>query len=237
MARKIKLTADLAKGFSKKRTPKRPRYIEGRILVVCEGVRTEPNYFRSFNKKHNGVFVVDMDFAGGGINTIQVVDEAIRLKMKAEKGKKPYDAVWAVFDKDSFLPGRFNAAIMKAEANGISVAWSNEAFELWYLLHFEYRNTGMSRTEYQDAIVRHINAALNYKSKKTYKYKKNDAQHYAEMTTYGDMEQAIENAKNLDTLYNDQQYAKHNPRTLVYKLVVQLLGRDKEFNDKLVSGL
>lgn len=237
MARKIQLTAQLAKKFSRRTRQTKPRYIESRILIVCEGEKTEPNYFKTFHKSNNGIFVVDLEFAGGGVNTIQVVDEAIRRKAIADKRKMPFDAVWAVFDRDSFKAAKFNAAIEKATANDISCAWSNEAFELWYLLHFEYRNTGMSRSEYLGAIAQHINNSPLYKKKCSYKYVKNDEWHFREMTTYGSLETAIENAKRLDALYNDTKYAEHNPRTLVYKLVEQLMGRDKEFNDSIIEKL
>ena len=40
----------------------------------------------------------------------------------------------------------------KAENNNINVAWSNEAFELWYLYHFHNRTTQMSRNDYKKAI-------------------------------------------------------------------------------------
>lgn len=231
MAQKITLTKELSKKFSKKARLSKPRFIECRILIVCEGEKTEPKYFKSFNKKNNGVFVVDMSIAGGGINTIQVVDEAIRLKEIADKKKMPYDVVWAVFDRDSFKAEKFNAAIIKANANNVQCAWSNEAFELWYLLHFEYRNTPMSRKEYQSRIEYHINNSPLYKKKKSYTYKKNEEAHFDEMCKYGSLEKAIDNAKKLNSLFKDEKYANHNPKTLVFKLVSQLLGRDTAFND------
>lgn len=231
MAKKIQLTEQLSREFTSKRAVHKPRFVMSRILVVCEGIKTEPNYFKSFDKKNNGIFVVELDFSGGGINTIQVVDEAIRLKEKAERKKQAYDVIWAVFDRDSFDPGKFNAAIFKAKAHNIECAWSNEAFELWYLLHFEYRNTGMNRNDYCGKIEQHINASPLYKKKKPYIYKKNDPAHYDEMCTYGSIERALDNAEKLDALYNDECYANHNPRTLVYKLVRLLLGRDKKFNN------
>lgn len=237
MANKIKLTDALVRKFGHPTKPRTTRYIESRILIVCEGEKTEPNYFMAFDRSDNGVFVVDLSFGGGGVNTVQVVDEAIRLKTKAEQKRQPYDVVWAVFDRDSFKAVKFNSAISKAEAHGVSCAWSNEAFELWYLLHFEFRNTGMSRQEYCGCIERHINDSPLYKKKKPYKYKKNHEAHYEEMTTYGSLDIAIANAERLDGLYDDQAFANHNPRTLVYKLVRQLLGRDETFNTAMQTRL
>lgn len=236
MAKKLQLTEELVQKYAHKSASKVVHKIKGRILIVCEGEKTEPNYFKAFNKMDNGVFVVDLNFGGGGINTVKVVDEAIRLKAKAEKMNLPYDSVWAVFDRDSFQPKDFNDAIFRAESRGIECAWSNEAFELWYLLHFEYRNTGMSREEYKGKIEQHINASP-FSRKKNYRYKKNDEKHFEEMMKYGNMDTAIANAKRLDALYDDTRYANHNPRTWVYKLVSQLMGQDKAFNEKVKEGI
>ena len=49
------------------------------------------------------------------MNTKQVVKKAVELKTKAEKAGKPYDAVWTVFDKDSFPDADFDAAVNMAE--------------------------------------------------------------------------------------------------------------------------
>jgi hypothetical protein len=81
-----------------------------------------------------------IDIHGIGDNTIRIVEEAIRLKEKDN-----YDQVWCVFDRDSFPPNRFNAAFILAGENSIKIAYSNEAFELWYLLHFNYYDSAMSR--------------------------------------------------------------------------------------------
>lgn len=71
------------------------RYIRCHILIVCEGEKTEPNYFRSFSMMENSSgLVYQVDTQGGKISTTQVVDKAIALKQEAEKVKKPYDAVW-----------------------------------------------------------------------------------------------------------------------------------------------
>ncbi len=155
-----------------------------------------------------------------------MVNTAIELSKKEE-----YDSVWAVFDKDSFSDDRFNAAIIKAEKNGIGCAWSNEAFELWYLYHFVNRVTAMSRTEYKKAISEAVNKSKKYKLKTTYEYAKNNPDNYRIMTTYGSMDNAIKYAESTSKTYTDKRYAEHNPCTMVYKLVRLLIGQDAEFND------
>lgn len=198
-----------------------------RILVVCEGTKTEPLYFKAFKTINNESFTYEVNAEGKGFNTVSLVKEAIRLKELAEKAGKPYDSVWAVFDKDSFSERVFNDAIKLAERNDINAAWSNEAFELWYLYHFHNRVTAMSRDEYKKAISDAVNKSSGYKNKRKYEYKKNDKENYLIMTKYGSQEDALRWAEAGHNQYKGSQYAKYNPCTTVYKLVLQLLNRDK----------
>ncbi len=204
-----------------------------RILIVCEGEKTEPNYFEAFKTISNGSFVYDIEAKGFGLNTIGVVNKAIELRDKAQI---PYDAVWAVFDRDSFPPNDFDNAIAIAQANNINVAWSNEAFELWYLLHFQYRNTAMSRTEYKNAISDAVNSKKSLKDR-GYIYQKNDLRNYSIMTTHGSQEDAIRNAEALCEQFTDKAYHDHNPCTTVHKLVLQLLNRDEDLKKAVMAKM
>ncbi|MER0784833.1 RloB family protein [Pseudomonas aeruginosa] len=95
--------------------------IKKKVLIVCEGARTEPNYFKSFR------VYKDCHIVGSGSNTLSVVKEAIRLKKE-----NSYSEAWCVFDRDSFPASRVKAALNLAERNNIKCAFSNESFELWY---------------------------------------------------------------------------------------------------------
>jgi hypothetical protein len=76
-----------------------------RILIVCEGEKTEPNYFRKFPE--NPEVYDRIDIHGTGYNTVSLVNEAIRLKNEALKKREPYIEVWCVFDKDDFSTEHF----------------------------------------------------------------------------------------------------------------------------------
>lgn len=231
-ANRIKLEPALERRYARKAQRRKSRQIVCKILIVCEGTKTEPNYFEAFKTLNGGTIVYDIDVRGLGQNTTDVVDKAIELKSKGD-----YDRVWAVFDKDSFSANKFNGAIIKAQNNGIGCAWSNEAFELWYLYHFMNRVTAMSRTEYKRAISEAVNNSPKYKSRKVYEYAKNDKDNYRIMTTYGSMENAIRFAEAKSCDYTDQRYATHNPCTMVFKLVRQLIGKDEELNKELTNKI
>jgi len=238
MAGKIKIDNTLQKRFSyssNKKSQKKEMTIY--ILIVCEGKKTEPNYFKGFPKRR-GKFVYELKFKGeneseenmGGISPKKVVEKAIELR---DNSYQKYDRVWAVFDKDEFED--FDAAILKAKSNNICCAWTNEAFELWYLLHFQNRITGMKRTEYQKAIEKEINKTWKNK-KKPYKYAKNATDMYDVLQKYGNQEQAIKWAQQLTLQYNNEKFSTHNPRTQVFKLVKQLIGQDDKLNEEVMHG-
>lgn len=215
------------------------RLIRCKVLIVCEGEKTEPNYFKSFNMMDNKTGIVyEITNEGGGINTIQVVDMAIKLRDAAAKKGKPYDSVWAVFDRDSFEPQNFDNAINKAEANNISAAWSNEAFELWYIYHFCERTTEMSRDQYKREITKYVRA-LGYKDGKSlYSYKKNDANMRVILQKIEcDEVTAINRAKRQHLQFMDRRFHAHNPCTTVYKLVNMLIGKDEAFNKTIKEKL
>lgn len=231
MARTIKIDNALQKRFSQKLQRKsKSRDIVTYFLIVCEGEKTEPNYFKSFPKQV-GKVIYDIEYEGGGISTLGVVEKAIELR---DKSKQKYDRVWAVFDRDSFKASSFNSAILKAKANNIKCAWSNEAFELWYLLHFHNRITAMTRDEYKKAIEDAVNK-IKVKNRKSFKYMKNDTSMYELLNRLGSQDLAIRWAKNLSEKIDGENFADYNPQTQVFKLVEELIGSSNEFNEEILK--
>ena len=238
MARVIKIDNALQKRFAHKTHKKQNRELVAYFLIVCEGEKTEPNYFKGFPKKV-GRTVYDIQFDGGGISTLAVVEKAIELR---DKSSQKYDRVWAVFDRDSFKASDFNSAILKARANNIECAWSNEAFELWYLLHFYNRTTSMHRDEYKKAIENAINEKMasqkvKVKTKKNnvFKYLKNAPNMFSILNKYGNQEQAVKWAKNLNNNFDGDDFSNFNPATQVFKLVEELIGKSEKLNNELIE--
>lgn len=211
--------------------------IKCRVLIVCEGLKTEPNYFKSFHMMENsGGLVFDITNGGGGINTTQVVEKAKELRDKAVSAGKPYDVTWAVFDKDSFDADKFDNAIKMAKSNDIRCAWSNEAFELWYIYHFENRITSMPRTEYQKRITTLVRQKLKGKKSKNtnFVYTKNNPEMRSILKECGcDEKLAIRWAKKQSETFGNNSFHLHNPCTKVYELVSLLRGEDTEFNEEI----
>ena len=180
-----------------------------RFLIVCEGEKTEPNYFKKFSD--NPDVCDSIDIYGIGYNTISLVNEAIRLKEDALRRKVPYIEVWCVFDKDDFSIEQFQNAINIAKMNEIKCAYSIEAFEIWYLLHFNYYDTALSRKQYEGKLTELLGKI----------YQKNDEGMYQLLKKH--QSTAIQNARRLYELQHKLPLAEQNPITTVFKLVERLL--------------
>jgi len=223
MARKEKIPNHVKKWQVRDeiRRKERGRPIRKFVLVVCEGVQTEPNYFKSFRDSFpKGVLdVVELEIIGEGMNTESLVQKAIDLKKKREnETARPVDILWVVFDRDSFSENVFNNAvtICLQQHPGIRAAWSNEAFELWYLLHLIYFDTAVRRSEYQ----RMLEAQLTKIMGKPFQYRKNSKDMFALLNKYGSQDFALNNSIRLEHMWDGRKdYAKHKPRTKVYELI------------------
>lgn len=80
-AKKIKI--DNASFKFKKQTQRREqKVIRCSVLIVCEGTKTEPNYFDAFAQKQQGIIVYDIEVKGLGRGTKDVVEKAIALKIR-----------------------------------------------------------------------------------------------------------------------------------------------------------
>ena len=118
------------------------------ILIVCEEGNTEPSYFRQFKLSSATIKPV-----GEGYNSTSLVKRAIQLSKE-----KSYDQVWCVFDADPKPDNlkqakNFNDAIKLADKNGFGIAYSNQAFEYWLIIHFDdHQGGGMNRSDYNNKI-------------------------------------------------------------------------------------
>ncbi len=226
MANRVKISEDRLLRFSGKGSKRKVNTRNKRkyYLIVCEGTKTEPNYFESLKEDlPKGVLTAyQIDIEGTGRNTRSLVTEAKRIKESYQKQtSRPVDKLWVVFDRDSFTPNDFNSAIQQCQNSSpqIGCAWSNEAFELWYLLHFHYYNTLIDRAAYQRLIEQNLRPKVG----NAYRYQKNSTDMYQLLKQHGDPVMAIRNAERLAVEFSGRQdYANHNPCTMVFELVKEL---------------
>jgi len=182
-----------------------------RILIVCEGEKTEPIYFEALAHEEE-VRLVRIEIVRSGGVPKSNVEQAVSMKRAAQREAKgqrdanlAYDEVWCVFDVDEHP--HLAEALDQAQANAIHVALSNPCFELWIFLHFQDQRAHIERHKLQSACRQHLPG-----------YSKVAA--YAELQPrYGE---AIRRAVALAN-WQEQQGRKHaNPSTGVHLLTERL---------------
>lgn len=139
------------RGLLSRRAPKREPY--ARVLIVCEGSKTEPNYLRELIA-HYQLSSANVEILGdGGSAPNSVVDYAIKLFEQ----DPDYDSVFCVFDRDAHV--RFDAAVQRVKDKTLvrrqgktrlgearfEAITSVPCFEYWILLHYGYTDADMRR--------------------------------------------------------------------------------------------
>lgn len=187
------------------------------ILIYCEGKNTEPSYF-----KHFKIPTVTIETFGDGLNTTSLVNEA-----KKYASQKKYEKVWCVFDKDDFLPDDFDSAIQLAQNYGFQVAYSNQAFEYWLILHFEdHQGSPLDRKDYITKINKHLKKfKIQYDKSKTINQDFFDLLMSNTQKNQKRVELAIDRAKKIHQNFEKNQVkpSKAESSTTVYLLVEELL--------------
>lgn len=205
-----------AKAAKKRKVATREKIV--RFLVVCEGERTEPNYFRELVRDRYSE-VRSEEIVGEGRSTCALVKKTEEIRERLERQRQlKFDRVWVVFDKDDF--NDFNEAISLAERKGYKAGWTNEAFELWYLLHFTFLDAAVSRADYVAKLETEIRRNEDYQN---YKYHKNDKRIYALLQKIGNEALAKKRAEKLRRFFEHTlDYKSHKPCTTIDLLVDEL---------------
>jgi hypothetical protein len=125
-----------------KKIPRRTPFREPkrRLLVVCEGKNTEPQYINGLAQYYrNTILQITIPPEQGDPKKLvemakkNTEDAASNARRNKDENLK-YDETWCVYDKDDHE--RFGDACRMARDNGFKLAISNPSFELWLLLHF-----------------------------------------------------------------------------------------------------
>lgn len=138
-----------------KKRGKDRRKPKDRILILCEGKETEPNYFKGLKRdKHqrNKLAALRIEVYDSRKTTgKELVIQAKVLKETAQNERNPYDDVWVVIDKDGYT--KHPHAFDQAYANKINIAFSSISFEYWFLLHFSETSKPFHKA---DQLIRHL---------------------------------------------------------------------------------
>ena len=174
------------------------REVKQTFLIICEGVNTEPDYFNAFRLTSANV---------------KAIQKAINIKEQERQKGRTYNQNWVVFDKDDFPENDFNSAILLARQNGFEVAYSNQAFEFWFLLHFNLYQGALHRSRYEKMLSTLLGFAYT---------KKTGVSSKMFNALFPKQEQAINHAKTIMKQFDGNNPAQQESSTTVYLLVEEL---------------
>ena len=195
------------------------------LIIACEDSVSAPLYFLAIFadlKKNHAIAASSLVIA----NHNHTDPCGVLQDLLNHPNYQDFDHQWIVIDRDEERTNggghsleNFNQARTSADSKNIRVAYSNPCFEIWYLLHFEYRNTPIDRDELIEKLVRDI------------QYRKNELPGLNQEQ----QDTAINNAQKLSNSWKDIQGitrpATDNPSTTVHELVI-LLNRFKYTSEK-----
>ena len=190
------------------------------VLIVCEGSKSEPNYFKGL-KDSLRLSSANIIFADNttGSDPLSVVNAAIK-----EFNKDPsYDRVYCVFDKDKHAT--YASALDKIRStrlkNGaeLHAITSIPCFEIWVLLHYIYTTTSFC------AAGNDSNCALVISKLKTYipDYEKGNRNIFK--TVERKLPDALTRANQLEEFHKTS--GTDNPSTNIHELVEYLMNLKK----------
>lgn len=203
MARKINHHND--RGYSRKSGI---RNVKKSFLIITEGINTEPEYFNAFRLTSATVRAL-----GQGMSTVSLVRKAMKIRDGYKSRGKSFDQYWVVFDKDDNSDKDFNDAITLAQKNGFRVAYSNQAFEYWLLLHFGKYQGHYDRKKLNEMLGNLIGSAYT---------KRSGVAAGLYNLLLKDQPVAIANAKSVYKSISKGNPAKEESSTLVFELVEEL---------------
>lgn len=222
-----------------KKCPRKPRHFSDlkrnkpqrspskRILIVCEGEKTEPNYFEEIRKKLELV-TTDVVITGDcDSSPDQVLTEAEKLYKESVDEQNKFDLVFCVFDKDSHktYQGTIDKIKKKKPKDIFKAITSDPCFEYWYILHFTYTTKPYTRSGKKSPGDLVVSDLKNYIPK----YDKGKTHYYEQLK--GKLHNAIIHAKRSNDEYD--RAGGGIPTTKVHELIEWLL-KEKDSNIKKV---
>jgi hypothetical protein len=199
----------------KKRNIAKRRVEQKAVLIALEDTKSAKYYFDTLlkDKKLRGEVIIAKHL---GSNPKRVLEALNRHKKRNNKQK--FEKEWIVVDRDEWKESEFSGTIKDAKKSGICVSFSNEAYELWLLLHFERVEDSIGRKDLKKRVDEYFQKYF----KKSYLKSSSDVYNLL----IGYQKEALKNAKYLVDLHikNDGKIYPHkqNPLTMIYQLIVCL---------------
>lgn len=187
-----------------------------RVLIVCEGEKTEPYYFNGLIE-HYGLSSANVEVTGDcGSDPLSIVRHAKDRYEDERRARNPFDRVYCVFDKDAHA--NYQRALTELSKPAMSKHFhaiaSVPCFEYWLLLHFIYSTKPYTPLAGNSAGNQVLTELQNYFPE----YQKASPDIFGQLV--GQLEFAKKNAAR--ALSATEQNHTDNPLTYVHELVAYL---------------
>ncbi len=196
----------------KERNIKRKRVEKKAVLIALEDTKSSKYYFQKLlqDKGLIGAVTIASHRGTNPKNVLQAIKD-----YKEKNPRKIFEKEWILIDKDDWGKDEFNGIIDTARKTNICVAFSNEAYELWLLLHFERITAFTNRKKLNSKLSKYFNN--NFKIS----YEKSARDIY--QLIIDRQQDAIKNANYLVSMHKrdngDIIPYLQNPLTMVHQLV------------------
>jgi len=211
MSRKARNIKDL-----QRRQPSRSPY--DRVLIVCEGGKTEPNYFRALTlalRLNTANIEVDGSSGSSPRSVVIYAKKRYNEDLKQNGSGNGFDRVYCVFDQDEHPTYSEALSLIRTDQNNIFYGITSvPCFEFWLLLHFTFTTRPIARTGERspgDVTKDELKKFLPM-------YEKGDKDIYTKIKEYTDI--AIQRAYKANEAAG--KVNTNNPSTLVHTLVEYL---------------
>lgn len=129
------------------------------FLIACEGEKTEPNYIEDLVRRGKETRKIAVGSKVLIVHHQHTDPCGVLTDLLSDPNYEYAEQRWIVIDRDSIeniksengghTQENFDRALLGSSKAGVDVAFSNPCFELWLILHFEYRDSASSRVDVQ----------------------------------------------------------------------------------------
>ena len=152
-----------------------------KFYILTNGRETEKNYFDLIKSKRS---IYDVKVEYQNYNPAQLVQYASQYLRDANQ-------VWCVFDIDNnYADGALEQAIRLSDETGVQIAYSNMAFEVWLLSHYQKVESSFDNAR----LIRQMNKLLKDELGLNCEYDKSDKE-LLKKYFLPNVEVAVENSK------------------------------------------
>lgn len=184
-----------------------------KILIVCEGEKTEPNYFEGAREYYE-LNTVNVEVRGDcGSDPMSIVSFAKQRYREEKDAGDPFDQVYCVFDKDGHATYTRAIDVLTSATPKDTYFTINSvpSFEYWLMLHFVYSTRPYTALRGNSSGNQVLTELKNYIPD----YEKGRRMIFAELIKQ--LEQAKNYAKR--ALQDSERNQTDNPSTRVHELV------------------